>query len=147
MVLVDGMSFRRDEEYARGLERLLTLIDQSENNITERRIAVILTKCENPELWIHREQPQLIAQRFPKLMNKLKIWQNQGPGEVDYFATSAFGMLGTRNPKPNVQIQKRDRFGMTTCVLKQPKNWKPFGLVAPIYWICTGNRHSKLDQE
>jgi GTPase SAR1 family protein len=147
MVLLDGMSFRRDQEYAIGLERLLMLMDQNEINMSERRIAVVLTKCEQSELWINRHNPRLIARRFPQIMQKLQVWKNSGLGMVDYFASSAFGMFGNRYPRPNMNIVEQNRFGIKACILKEPKNWLPFGLVAPIYWLCTGKRHSKLDQE
>lgn len=147
MILLDGMSFRRDPEYAIGLEKLLMLIDQNETRVSDRRIAIVLTKCEQSELWINRHNPKLITKRFPQLMQKLQVWQSSGVGSVDYFTSSAFGMVGSRYPRPNMKIVEKNRYGIQACILKEPRNWQTFGLIAPIYWLCTGKRHSKLDQE
>ena len=55
-------------------------------------------------------------------------------------------MLGTNIPAPNYRKVKASRDGLA-AVLKEPKKWRPFGLVAPIYWLCTGERHKALDGE
>ena len=147
MLLLDGNGVGRDAYYALGLDRLLTLIDQSEIKMKDRRLAVVLTKCEPIELWINRNKPQLIARKFRKLMQTLQTWEKTGVISIDYFASSAFGMMGSHPPRANMKIIEKNRNGITASVLKQPKSWKPFGLVAPIHWLCTGKRHSKLDQE
>ena len=149
MLLVDGTSYRQDKDYASGLEKLLMELDRAGNNDTgHRRIALVLTKCEQPELWINRYQPaQTVSNRFPKLKQKLEVWQSTSQGQVDYFAASAFGMLGNMYPGPNMKRIQFDRYGIKDSVLKNPGCWKPFGLVAPIYWLCTGQRHKKLDRE
>lgn len=148
MLLFDGMSFRKDSQYANGVERFLKELDRSEVANTGRSIAFVLTKCEQPELWVNRHQPKKIAQaRFPKVQEKLEAWGRLGTGKVDYFTTSAFGMLGNVYPEPNMKFISRDRYGLKEAILKNPGCWKPFGLVAPIYWLCTGERHKQLDQE
>lgn len=148
MLLFDGMSFRKDAIYANGVDRFLKELDRSRIGDTTKRIAVVLTKCEQPELWVNRHQAKKVASaRFPKVLEKLEAWQKSGGGKVDYFTTSAFGMLGNRYPEPNMRFVSRDRYGLKEAVLKNPTCWKPFGLVAPIYWLCTGERHKHLDQE
>jgi hypothetical protein len=146
MVLLDGSSYRKDLEYASGLDKFLTALDQTDISAEQRRIALVLTKCEQTELWVNRHKPAYLASaRFPQVHRKLQSWQQMGAGSIDYFTTSAFGMLGTRFQEPNAQRLSRDRDGVTS-VIKDPKRWRPFGLVAPIYWLCTGNRHKELDE-
>ncbi|WP_066381219.1 MULTISPECIES: TRAFAC clade GTPase domain-containing protein [unclassified Anabaena] len=146
MFLADGSSRGKDGEYANGLDKFLTLLDRTDLELDKRRIAFVLTKCEQPELWINRHRPGFLAEaRFPQVHRKLQAWQQIGSGSVEYFTTSAFGMLGNNFPEPNVQLLKRDRGGVT-AVIKEPKRWRPFGLVAPIYWLCTGDRHKELDK-
>ncbi len=148
ILLIDGASYRKDGEYANGVEKFLVELDRSETGVNKRRIALVLTKCELPELWINRHEPNKIASaRFPQVLRQLKSWEQSGPGRVDFFASSAFGMLGNRYPEPNMKFISRDRFGIKEAVLKRPRNWHPFGLVSPIYWLCTGERHKKLDLE
>ena len=147
MFLIDGTTYRKDSEYANGLDKFLMACDRTEITAVKRRIAVVLTKCEQADLWINRHQPEYLASaRFPQVHRKLQSWQQIGAGSVDYFTTSAFGMLGTRYQEPNSKQLSRGRDG-TTSVLKDPKRWRPFGLVAPIYWLCTGDRHKELDKD
>lgn len=148
MILVDGSSYRNDNNYATGLERFLTELDRTDLDLTHRRIALVMTKCEQPELWINSHQPVELAKlRFPRMLGKLRAWEGRGAGTVDCFATSAFGMLGRGNPAPNMRKIRRNRDGLQESVLKKPSKWKPFGLVAPIYWLCTGERRKELEKE
>ena len=147
MFLIDGTTHRKDSEYANGLDKFLMALDRTDIGVEKRRIALVMTKCEQPELWINRHKPRdLATARFPQVYRKLHSWQQLGAGSVDYFTTSAFGMLGSRFPEPNSKRMTRDRNG-TTSVLKDPRRWRPFGLVAPIYWLCTGDRHKELDND
>ncbi|URD48713.1 hypothetical protein [Chroococcidiopsis sp. CCNUC1] len=147
MFLIDGTTHRKDSEYANGLDKFLMALDRTDIGAEKRRVGLVMTKCEQPELWIKRHQPrELAAARFPQVNRRLQSWQQMGAGSVEFFTTSAFGMLGTRYPEPNSKRINRDRNG-TTSVLKDPKRWRPFGLVAPIYWLCTGDRHKELDKD
>ncbi|BAY95328.1 MULTISPECIES: hypothetical protein [unclassified Tolypothrix] len=146
MFLVDGNSRRKDLEYVTGLDKFLTALDRSDIMGGKRRISLVLTKCEQSELWVNRHKPAFVAEaRFPQVYRKLQTWQQMGAGRVDYFTTSAFGMLGNNFPEPNVNLLSRGREGIA-AVIKEPKRWRPFGLVAPIYWLCTGDRHKELDK-
>ncbi|MGC9528770.1 MAG: hypothetical protein ACP5D7_24845 [Limnospira sp.] len=147
MVLVDGTAHRKDKEYSMGMEKLLVELDRAELNNQHRRIAFVLGKCEQSELWVNRHEPKKLANmRFPKLSAQLESYSKLNGVGVEYFTTSAFGILGKQYPEPNSQRLKRSREG-TTSVIKKPKRWRPFGLVAPIYWLCTGKRHPELDRD
>ncbi len=147
MFLIDGTTYRKDSEYASGLDKFLMALDRTDMTAAKRRIALVVTKCEQSDLWINRRRPGYLASaRFPQVYKKLQTWQQMGAGNVDFFTTSAFGMLGTRYQEPNSQQLSRGRDG-TTSVLKDPKRWRPFGLVSPIYWLCTGDRHQELDKD
>jgi hypothetical protein len=146
LFLVDGTTHRKDLEYANGLDKFLMSLDRADLDGKHRRIALVLTKCEQSELWINRHKPRELAKaRFPQVYRKLETWSSMGNGEVDYFITSAFGILGNKFPEPNSKKLSRDRNG-TTSVIKNPRLWRPFGLIAPIYWLCTGQRHQELDK-
>jgi hypothetical protein len=146
LLLLDGTAHRKDSQYATGINQFLTQLDQTDIGGMQRRVAVVINKCEQSELWINRHKPRELAQkRFPLVSQKLESWSQMGGGKVDCFTTSAFGMLGSRFPEPNAKKLKRDRGG-TSSVIKKPRQWRPFGLVAPIYWLCTGVRHKELDQ-
>jgi GTPase SAR1 family protein len=147
LFLVDGIAYSKDAEYARGLDKFLTSADQFDRGAKKRRIALVLSKCEQPDLWVNRHKPRELAiARFPEVYRKLESWQQLGKGSVEYFASSAFGTLGTRYPEPNSRQIRRDRDGVAS-VIKEPKHWRPFGLVAPIYWLYMGERHKGLDKD
>ena len=146
LLLLDGTAHRKDSQYAVGISQFLTQLDQTDLDGAQRRVAVVINKCEQSQLWINRYKPQeLASKRFPNVYQKLESWSRMGGGQVDCFTTSAFGMLGTRFPEPNATKIERDRGG-TRSIIKKPKQWRPFGLVAPIYWLCTGVRHKELDK-
>ena len=147
LLLLDGTSHRNDSLYAQGLENFFISLDQVDSPPQNRRIAFALSKCELPDLWVNRhEMKALTARRFPLTMRKLETWASKSGRKVDYFAISAFGTLGSEYPEPNTSILKRDRGG-TYCIIRKPKLWRPFGLVSPIYWLCTGKRHNTLDED
>lgn len=146
LLLLDGTAHRKDTQYANGIDQFLSQMDKTDLEGGQRRVAVVINKCEQSELWINRHQPRELARkRFPNVYRKLESWSKLGGGTVDCFATSAFGMLGNRFPEPNAKKLKRDRGG-TSSIIKNPKRWRPFGLVSPIYWLCTGVRHKELDK-
>ena len=146
LFLLDGTTHRKDLEYANGLDKFLMALDRTDLDGKQRRIALVMTKCEQSQLWINRHKPKELAMaRFPQVHRKLQIWSQTADGEVNYFTTSAFGMLGNQFPEPNAKKLSRDRNG-TTSVIKNPKRWRPFGLVAPIYWLCTGQDHKELNK-
>lgn len=147
MFLVDGTAPRKDADYARGLDKLLGALNAVDGGGKMKRIAFTMTKCEIEQLWVNRHDPRKIAEaRFPQTRHKLEGWASLGNGTVEYFATSAFGVLGREFPQPNSKKLTRDRQG-TTSVIKDPRRWRPFGLVAPIYWLCTGDRYRELERE
>jgi hypothetical protein len=146
LFLLDGTTHRKDSEYAQGMEKFLMALDRVDLEGSKRRLALVLGKCEQPELWVNRHQPKQLAQmRFPKIKRVLDNWVDIDGGDVDYFTTSAFGMLGNQYPEPNARKLERNRDG-TCSVLKDPQRWRPFGLVAPVYWLCCGHRHKQLEQ-
>lgn len=146
MLLIDGTSYRKDSEYAQGLDKFLIALNQADLDKGKRRIAVTFSKCEQSELWINRHSGENIAsKRFPQLYRRLQAWQTMKTGEVNYFTTSAFGVLGSQFPEPNSQKISRDKEG-TKSIIKNPRRWRPYGLVAPIYWLCTGKRNPKLEE-
>jgi hypothetical protein len=146
VMLIDGTSNRKDAEYANGLKKFLEQLDRKTLGDQKRQIALVLTKCEQSELWVNRHRPTFLASaRFPSVYHQLLSWQDMGAGQIDCFTTSAFGMVGTRYPRPNAEQLSRGQRGIKS-VIHDPKCWKPFGLVAPIHWLCTSERHSQLDE-
>ncbi|MDY6802804.1 MAG: hypothetical protein SXA11_03225 [Cyanobacteriota bacterium] len=147
LLLIDGTAHQKDAEYARAIEKLLVQLDRFEEEIQKRRIALVLSKCELVDLWINRHRPKYLAKaRFRETCSKLEFWERGGSGSIDYFVVSAFGVLGNRFPRPNSLKIERDRGGISS-VLEEPKRWRPFGLVSPIYWLCTGKRNQELDKD
>jgi hypothetical protein len=148
LLLVDGTTHLKDSDYARGLSEFFRAIKDTKEQ-QNRRIACVISKCELSQLWVSRNEPREMAQRlFPKTVKELENWAEgkQKTRQVDYFASSAFGSFGKDYPEPNTEILQRERGGYA-CIIRRPKQWQPFGLVSPIYWLATGHRHQLLDRE
>ena len=146
LLMIDGTAYSKDSEYANSLDRFLVALDQS-GDPKKRRIAFAISKCEQLELWVNRHRPRFIAEaRFEKVCKRLQAWEKMKSGKVDYFAVSAFGTVGNDFPEPNA-IRLTRTEGGTTSILKYPDNWRPFGLVSPLYWLCTGRRYKQLDED
>jgi hypothetical protein len=148
LLLIDGTTHLKDGRYAEGLGEFFRALDYpgAEQN---RRIAFVLSKCELSQLWVNRNEPrELISRLFPKTVKQLENWMDgkANTRQVDYFTSSAFGSLGKDYPEPNTKILEQDRGGYA-CIIRQPKQWQPFGLVSPIYWLATGYRHPQLDRD
>ncbi|QHG21167.1 GTPase domain-containing protein [Nostoc sp. ATCC 53789] len=140
IILLDGTA-RKDEYYAECIYQLLVRLDRSTPSASpSRRVAVALTKCDIPELWIHSNNPtDKIRGRFEGVHGKL---QNFKKITVDYFATSAYGMLGSDSETPNSRTVISDDDGTRAVISESdPKLWRPFGLIEPLYWLYTGKKY------
>ena len=150
LFLVDGTSHLRDNDYDKGLLNFFMKLSRSGGQEHQnRRIAFVLSKCELSQLWVSRDNPkQLVQNLFPKTFRQLENWAEgkSQTRQIDYFTSSAFGSLPGEYPEPNTKILSRDRGGYS-CVIQEPRNWQPFGLVAPIYWLASGHRYKELDRD
>jgi hypothetical protein len=132
---IDGTSHREDEVYAKSLEKFTT--DLTQRNPQGCRIAFTVTKCDLSELWVNRDDPRgLVQRRFPKMYEILENWTQEDKGKVEYFTTSSFGVFG-KYCEPNSIIISKSKGG-TRTVIRNPQEWQPFGLIEPLYWLCTG---------
>jgi hypothetical protein len=135
LFVIDGTSHREDEKYADLLEKFTT--DLTQRNPQGCRIAFTVTKCDLSELWVNRDDPRgMVQRRFPKMYEILENWTQEDKGKVEYFTTSSFGVFG-KYCEPNSIIQSKSKMG-TMAVIRNPKEWQPFGLIEPLYWLCTG---------
>lgn len=146
LLLLDGSS-TEDRQYSQALARLQTeLADRLVGrNISLRsyRIAIVFNKAELNHVWIYRHQiDKFVNLKFPKTKATLQEWSRTWGCPVNYFFCSAFGMKGNP-PQPNFKKQSRDSAG-TSGVIANPSVWRPFGLVAPIYWLYTGKDDQRL---
>ena len=101
------------------------------------RIAVVFSKAEQSQVWTHRRNiKRFMRLKFPKTYQVLQQWSLQWKSLINYFFCSAFGMKGNP-PTPNVEVTNREN-GVTLGIIARKEAWRPFGLVAPIYWLYTG---------
>lgn len=136
LLLIDSTSHRKDRNYEEIVQRFL---DELNNANWQGKIAVALSKCEDIQVWgkIHSEPIEgLVNKWFPRLFNKLN--SRSSLCQVQYFALSAFGVYGTTYQRPNYKYADETKMSM---VLEKKQQWKPYGLVSPLYWLCTGTRY------
>ncbi|MFB2968603.1 hypothetical protein ACE1CD_06500 [Aerosakkonema sp. BLCC-F183] len=146
MLLIDGTS-RLDKDYAETLKILLKELNlrwaNNRNNMKLTRIAVVFSKGEQDDVWVRRDNLVTFTDlNFPKTKAILQDWCQSKNCAINYFTCSAFGMMNDP-PEANVREVKSDRGG-TYGVINRKDFWKPFGLVAPIYWLHTGKDNRQL---
>ncbi|MCL1470926.1 hypothetical protein [Argonema antarcticum] len=146
LLLIDGTA-REDKLYSQAFERLkeelnFRLTGQNKN-LNSYRIAVAFSKAEQGSVWIHRHDMQKFMRlKFSQTETTLQKWQKEWGCPMNYFFCSAFGMIG-EPLTPNFREETRDS-GAICGVINYPQYWRPFGLVAPIYWLHTGKDDWRL---
>ncbi|WP_013321024.1 serine/threonine-protein kinase [Gloeothece verrucosa] len=144
ILFIDSQS-RQDEKDARTIYEFFKSIDTMHKGLL-KKIAVILAKSDLLKIQLNKYAPdEIVSSRFPQIYKQLQTWKNRG-NQVEYFYSSAFGFLDQHFYEPNSVILSRSEYGVTS-IIKDPARWKPFGLVSPIYWLCTGKRYKELDFE
>ena len=143
LLMIDGKGKIEDRNYSQALEIMkkelnlrLTALDQILKNY---RIAIVFSKAEQSQVWLYRNKlNEFVDQKFPEVQKTMQKWSREWQCSIKYFNCSAFGMKGNP-PRPNVRMMQGGG-----AVIDRPKFWRPFGLIAPIYWLYTGKEDSKL---
>jgi len=146
LLLLDGTA-RTDKEDAQTLETLQRELNErlslNKRVLRDYRIAVVFSKSEQAVVWVHRKDIRKFANlRFSSTQAVLQKWSKTWGCSINYFFCSAFGTKGTP-PAPNVRVINRD-IGGTSAVIDRPNVWRPCGLVAPLYWLHTGQEDPRL---
>ncbi|MDJ1185930.1 hypothetical protein, partial [Roseofilum casamattae] len=148
MIMIDATS-RNDRFYSDALTALkneLTLRFQR-NKIDSKkyRIALVFSKAEQPLVWNFYKQGKITnftQQRYKLTRAALQQWKREWSCSVACFFSSGFGTIG--NPEQaNCQVINRGING-TFAVIDRPEFWEPFGLIAPLYWLYTGQGNIQL---
>ena len=146
MLLVDGNNVAEDRHLEINLPNFLRRLDQSSGGTGWKgRIAFVISKCEQTKLYLKRQElgdVELARRLFPKAKSALEA-NRPRYAMVDYFTLSSFGVLGGLAPEPNVKMITNDQ-GEYKATIRNVRIWQPFGLTAPLYWLCTGERHPDL---
>jgi hypothetical protein len=105
----------------------------SHNRSSDLKIAVAMSKCERGEIWSGRLDPEtdLFDVHLPK--TKAILRSRIASKNLQFFAISTFGVLRRNDPRPNrVDVHGT---GGRRSTLRKPSNWKPFGMIQPLYWL------------
>lgn len=137
LILLTEWKQGTDKFYKRVFKRFIDLMDKQER-LQDLRLAVAMSKCERGELWPGRLDPEndLFAIHFPETLLFLK--DNIPSKNLQFYAISTFGVLGSKDPRPNrkEELGKQDRYS----VLREPEQWSPYGMISPLYWLSTGKK-------
>jgi hypothetical protein len=136
LLLVSEWGAGKDFYYKRIVQEFIKRLDKYRPN-KDFRVAVAMSKCERGELWAGRLEPEIdifktyLPQTTAILRDEAKIPKEN----VNFYAISTFGVLGRNDPRPN----RTNMLGKNTqSVLREPPNWHPYNLIAPLYWLSTG---------
>jgi len=137
LVLLPAWEKGSDSFYEQMVRKFIGLID-SHGRMSDLRLAVAMSKCERGEIWSGRLDPEadLFNMHLPETTAVLrkKIPQKN----LEFFAISTFGVLDRNNPRPN-RVDEIGQEGINS-VLREPNVWRPYGMIAPLYWLSTGKR-------
>ncbi|WP_346294244.1 hypothetical protein [Sphaerothrix gracilis] len=135
LILLADWERKKDKLTSRALANFAKQLD-THDRINNLRIAVAMSKCERGELWPGRLDPEidLFRQHLPKTTAALEEFLPSK--SLKFYAISTFGVLGRNDPRPN----REDVVGTggMHSVLREPDNWKPYGLLEPLYWLSKG---------
>ncbi|ODV40210.1 hypothetical protein [Microcystis aeruginosa] len=127
ILMIDVLSSDQDNYYAEGLvflEQSLR-IRRTDSSLSSYRIAVVFSKFDLSHSWDDRNNlGQYVKCNYPQVKSVLDRWYNSWNCSIEYFACSAYGRQG----------------------IADPSQWKPLGLVSPIYWLLTGKREKNLEK-
>lgn len=143
LFLIDGTALE-DEKYAKAFKIFKNKLGDriSTENTSNHRIAIVFSKCEQSEVWIYRHKIEKFARlKFYETQEVFAEWKRQWGCEINYYFCSAFGFRG--GYIPNIKLQRKGAEG-TFAVIEKPENWKPIGLLAPLYWLETGKNNEQL---
>ncbi|QUS60499.1 GTPase domain-containing protein [Synechocystis sp. PCC 7338] len=134
VIIVDGLSPSSKDNYYR--ERIEIFRQELSNHTYENyRIAIVISKADQPKIWNSlKDLKGFFRKAFPLTYELLEDWNSQSEFAIEYFACSAYGMVGN-SFNPNCH---------EAGGIKVPNAWNPFGIVYPLYWIATGKINQNL---
>lgn len=144
-IIIDCTSKNDDKKYAKIFrilhQELNYRFQRSNRNTKKYRIAIIFSKCDQIYNYFQENSiKKFIQLNFPRTYNTFRNWGNGWGCSIAYFSCSAYGVLD-EPPKPNC---KNLDYGAAYGILANPDKWKPFGLIAPLYWLRTGRYDYRL---
>ncbi|MBL1208716.1 hypothetical protein [Geminocystis sp. GBBB08] len=130
----NGLRHEEDSQIAKSINNLSRYLSQYDKLVL-KRIPVIFHHFDHPKLYPYKnDMNSFLKQRFPLTKNAFDEWGKRSNISIAYFSCSLFGIV-----KNNGMIESNgyyyDHYG---AILKNPDNWKPFGILSPIYWLLTG---------
>ncbi|MDJ0579206.1 hypothetical protein [Crocosphaera sp.] len=153
-ILFDALSSNRDKQYAEQITFLENSLNKKlqENNQNKNqsnyRIAIGFYKFEQSNVYLYLDNlNNFVELKFYHLQTAMNQWKTKWNCSVEYFACSGFGIIEEGElRKPNCKNDPNPRGGAKWGTLRNPEEWQPFGLVAPIYWLLTGERDERIDE-
>jgi len=139
LILLPGWERGSDSFYEQMIRKFLGLMD-SYGRMNDLRLAVAMSKCERGEIWSGRLDPEIDLFNM-HLRETTAVLRKKLPRKnLEFFAISTFGVLSRNNPRPN-RVDEIGQEGVNS-VLREPNEWRPYGMIAPLYWLSTGKRLS-----
>ncbi len=131
LIMLTAWEKSEDNKYKKALD-YFTRIMERRNRSQDLRLALVMGKCERGEIWPGRIEPKTDLFDLYLPLTK-QLLETRIPGKnLQFFAVSAFGVLGPNDPRPN-RIDEIGKEG-THAVLRDPELWKPYNLLEPIIW-------------
>jgi hypothetical protein len=139
LILLSDWADDADRHYHLCLNGFLKLMEKWKRK-TNFRVAVAISKCERGELWTGRIEPEIDLFDIYLPQSKAILTSELPSENLRFFAMSTFGVMSKTDPRPNREIVP-DLIA-DHAILRSPKKWQPYNLIAPLYWLSTGKKIS-----
>lgn len=143
LLMLDRWEPGSDRYYSSLIRKFMDLMCNEYERADDYKVAVVLSKCERGELWPSRLDPEIDLfnchlKETTKILNSYLSPQN-----LQFFALSTFGVLDDDNfdfrPNRKLEIIK-GRESPDISSLRKLDTWKPYGMIAPLYWLAKNKR-------
>lgn len=132
LILLSDWDEGDDKRTSKALERFIELMNRNDR-LTDLRLAIAISKCERGELWPGRLDPATDLFKQYWRQTKAVLEDSDIPAKnLRLYAVSTFGVLGATDPRPNRVDEGKN------SVLREPKKWRPYKLLEPLYWLSKG---------
>jgi hypothetical protein len=137
LILLSDWQEGSDHQYKKVFKEFLRLME-NDSRQTDLKLAIAMSKSERGELWPGRIEPEIDLFDLHLPLTKNLLSERIPNRNLAFFAISTFGVMHPTDPRPN----RRDEIGHDgrRSLLREPRLWQPYGMLAPLYWLNTGKR-------
>jgi hypothetical protein len=140
LIMIDYERLDLDREYAGKIDIFLKDIFNKGFDNKCFKVALVFSKCDRSYVWLNRHIEGQTIKDYSRVTSVIEKWSSVKKFSCKSFLISTFGGLSGDSSVRN-SIKEHNHL----YVLRDPSQWKPYGLIAPLYWLSTGKDLKGID--